>query len=150
VLKKIRIEAVTGCQKIHNNDSNPRTFLIRMEKSDKAAYPELNIQFSQVLHLASWPSLSELSLDTAPHITRICALLARRPSVGMVIPRMLDMPSGMTYSLLKNLYANGHVYPAVGLLSGQAVLSDAEPVQISEPGVTSFFGKLWQRLMRAE
>lgn len=121
-----------------------------METSDTAAYPELNMQFSQVLHLASWPSLSELPLDTAPQITRICALLARRPSVGMVIPRMLDISSGMAYSLLKNLYANGHVYPAAGGLSDQAVLSDAQPVQICEPAVASFFGKLWQRLVSAE
>lgn len=121
-----------------------------METSDKAAYPELNLQFSQVLHLASWPSLSELSLDTAPHITRICALLARRPSVGMVMPFMLGMPSDVTYSLLEHLYASGHVYPAAGLPCDQAVLSDAECAQISEPVVASFFGKLWQRLISAE
>lgn len=121
-----------------------------METSVKAVYPELNLQFSQVLHLASWPSLSDLSLDTAPHITRICALLARRPSVGMVIPFMLGIPSDVTYSLLETLHAYGHVYPAAGLLPDQAVLSDAESVKSPEPAVTSFFGKLWLRLMRAD
>lgn len=69
----------------------------------------------QVLHLASWPPLSQQWHDTAPHITRICALLARRPSVGMLIPVMLDIPPHIAHSLLEALHANGHIYPAAAL-----------------------------------
>lgn len=118
-----------------------------MQTSVKAAYPALNLQTTQVLHLASWPPLSLITLETAPHMTRICALLARRPSVGMLIPVMLDMTAGMTYSVLETLYANGHIYPAAALLPHQAVFPQAEPVQSLEPAGISFFGKLWLRLM---
>lgn len=70
---------------------------------------------NQVLHLASWPPLSRQWHDTAPHITRICALLARRPSVGALIPVMLDIPPHIVRSLLEALHANGHIYPAAAL-----------------------------------
>ncbi|MCX7255556.1 MAG: hypothetical protein NTZ64_02200 [Polaromonas sp.] len=70
---------------------------------------------NQVLHLASWPPLSRQWHDTAPHITRICALLARRPSVGTLIPVMLDIPPHIVRSLLEALHANGHIYPAAAL-----------------------------------
>lgn len=117
--------------------------------SDKSSFLERNLQFS-VLQLASWPSLPDLLLETAPHVTRICALLARKPSVGMLIPVMLDMPPQVTYSLLDNLYAKGHIFPVGGMAAPeQAALLKAEPVQSPElPTATaSFLGKVWHRLM---
>ena len=108
---------------------------------------------SQVLHLASWPSLHQLLQETTPHMTRICALLARRPSVGMLIPLMLDMPPHIAYSLLETLHADGHIYLAGTLPVAQAGLSSAEPVPHQEPATVqtlSFLARLWQRLISAK
>lgn len=119
--------------------------------SDKSSFLERNLQFS-VLQLASWPSLPDLLSDAAPHITRICALLARKPSVGMLIPVMLDMPPQVTYSLLDKLYAQGHICPVGGVAEpeqAQAALSKAEPAKSPQlPAATvSFLDKVWLRLM---
>lgn len=119
-------------------------------RSDKSSFLEHNLQFS-VLQLASWPSLPDLLLETAPHVTRICALLARKPSVGMLIPAMLDMPPQATYSLLDSLYAKGHICPVGGgvVMTEQAVPAKAEPAQSLELPVAtaSFLHKVWQCLM---
>lgn len=101
---------------------------------------------NQVLYLASWPPLSPQWRDTAPHMTRICALLARRPSVGALIPVMLDIPSHIVHSLLEALYSDGHIYSTGILPMDEVVLSKPEPVQIHEPMGASFLGRLWQRL----
>lgn len=118
--------------------------------SDKSSFLERNLQFS-VLQLASWPSLPDLLLETAPHVTRICALLARKPSVGMLIPVMLDMPPQVTYSLLDTLYAKGHICPvgAAGVSEQTVRLKADEPVQNPElsAATASFLGKVWLRLM---
>jgi hypothetical protein len=119
--------------------------------SSKKGAPELSLQFVQVLHLASWPSRSELTPDVAAPITRICALLARRPSVGMLIPVMLDISVSTTYALLQSLYANGHIYPSAVASSGLAPSAGMESVQSEalqyrEAGKNSFLTRLWQRL----
>ena len=105
---------------------------------------------SQVLHLASWPPLHQLLQDSAPHTARICALLARRPSVGMLIPLMLGMPTDIAYPLLEKLHANGHIYLVSALPCDQPSLLSAESVQFHELlPVTSFLARLWQRLISA-
>jgi hypothetical protein len=104
---------------------------------------------NQVLHLASWPPLSPQWHETAPHVTRICALLARRPSVGLLIPVMLDIPPHTVCSLLEALHADGHIYPSAAL-ADQPGLSTVEAVPPHEPAGCSFLGKLWQRLIDAK
>lgn len=116
--------------------------------SNKSSFLENNLQFS-ILQLASWPALPDLLQETAPHLTRICALLARKPSVGMLIPVMLDMPPQVTYSLLDTLYAKGHICPVGGAVAQEQVaFLKAEPAQRPElPAATaSFLGKVWHRL----
>lgn len=110
----------------------------------KTSNGEINYQ---VLHLASWPSLPHLLHETAPHMTRICALLARRPSVGILIPVMLNIPHHIAQPLLEKLHASGHIYPA-GAVSPELALPGIEsaPMDDSVPG-SSFLTKLWQRLI---
>jgi len=117
--------------------------------ANKSSFLEKNLQLS-LLQLTSWPGLSELLQDTAPNLTRICALLARKPSVGMLIPAMLDMQPQVAYALLENLYAKGHISPIGAVFTvEQAVLPKSEPVSSPEiPAATaSFLGKVWLRLM---
>jgi hypothetical protein len=110
----------------------------------KALKSEINYQ---VLHLASWPPLSHLLHETAPHMTRICALLARRPSVGILIPVMLNIPPSVAHSLLETLHANGHIYLA-GAEPPDLVEPGAESVQSHESTASStFLAKLWQHLI---
>jgi hypothetical protein len=85
-----------------------------------------------VWHLASWPSASLLVQDCGPELTRICALLARRPSVGMAIPVLLEIPAQTVHFLLETLQACGHIYSADTLEYAQAVLPGAEPAKSAE------------------
>ena len=110
----------------------------------KTSKSEINYQ---VLHLASWPPLAHLLHDSAPHMTRICALLARRPSVGILIPVMLNIPPPIAQSLLETLHARGHIYPA-SAASSDLVLPCTASVQGHESAVnSSFLSKLWQHLI---
>lgn len=127
--------------------------------------------FNKVLHLTSWPPLEQLLLDTAQPMTRICALLARRPSVGMFIPVILDMPPAIIYPLLQRLYQKGHIRQESPLPASSSSLGvdfsvkdasrfDASPTVMQHkemetaqsarnpvPTETlSFFEHLWRRL----
>lgn len=137
-----------ACKRV--NSPHKRQFNIwgkmQVLSTQDAQHPKL--QFS-VLQLSSWPALCELAPDTAGHLSRICALLARKPSVGMLIPVMLDIAPSVVYALLETLYAKGHIL-ALGALaaSEQAAPSNAGPVQTPElPAATaSFLGNVWLRL----
>lgn len=116
--------------------------------SNEISFLDSNLQH-RILQLASWPPLSELLLDTAPQVTRICALLARKPSVGMLIPIMLNMPPQTTYPLLRKLYDKGYICALGGTaMAEQTARPRAEPAKNPElPAATSsFLGKVWQRL----
>lgn len=101
---------------------------------------------NQVLHLASWPPLHHLLRETAPEITRICALLARRPSVGMLIPVLLNIPPHVSHALLETLRADGHIYPAAALLQEQTA-PQTEQEQNQEHADLSFAAKIWKHLI---
>lgn len=116
--------------------------------SEKSVFLESNLQFS-VLQLVSWPPLPQLLQETTPHATRVCALLARRPSAGMLIPVMLGISTQVAYPVLETLYNNGHIVPMAVLTPEQTRQATAEPLQNPEPAAAaaSFLGKIWHRLM---
>lgn len=101
---------------------------------------------NRVLYLSSWPSLANLSQEAVPDVARICALLARRPSVGMLVPVLLRMPAPVAYSLLETLYTGGYIYADRTLEPAEAALFDAESADSHEPAVISFLARLWKRL----
>jgi hypothetical protein len=117
--------------------------------ANKSSFLEQNLQLS-LLQLTSWPGLPDLLQDTAPSLTRICALLARKPSVGMLIPAMLDMQPQVAYELLETLYAKGHISPVGAVLTPEQADSP-RPDSVSSPelpaATASFLGKIWLRLM---
>lgn len=115
--------------------------------ANKPSFLEQNLHLS-LLQLTSWPGLPDLLQDTAPNLTRICALLARKPSVGMLIPAMLDMQPQVAYALLENLYAKGHISPVGAVLTPEQANSP-EPASSPELPVAtaSFLGKVWLRLI---
>jgi hypothetical protein len=101
---------------------------------------------NQILHLGSWPPLHHLLQETAPETTRICALLARRPSVGMLIPVLLNIQPHIAHALLEALRADGHIYPATVLLPEQAA-APTEQEQSQEHANLSFAAKIWKHLI---
>ncbi|MCX7257186.1 MAG: hypothetical protein NTZ64_10725 [Polaromonas sp.] len=103
---------------------------------------------TQVLCLVSWPSLQHLLGGAAPHITRICALLARRPSVGMLIPVILNIPPHVAHPLLEMLYADGYIRPAGPAAAPLAPAPKAESAPSPDStSDSSFLAKLWQHLV---
>lgn len=102
----------------------------------------------QVLHLVCWPSMSQMLDATGADIARICALLARRPSVGILIPVMLNLSPEQTFSLLKALHASGNICSvAVPDCDAPDPLHVEPPVCCACAADTSFIAKLWHRLM---
>lgn len=123
--------------------------------------PSHNEIFSKVLYLTSWPPLEQLLLETAKPMTRICALLARRPSVGMFIPVVLDMPPEIIYPLLQMLHEKGHISQTANCTlkeschcQASTALTDPQQLKVSklaqDPAPSertlSFFDLLWRRL----
>lgn len=101
----------------------------------------------QVLHLSSWPSLPRISQEAIPDVTRICALLARRPSVGMLVPVILHMPAPAAYALLETLYVSGHIYADKTPEAAEPASFSAEASGHHEPDAISFISRLWKRLV---
>lgn len=116
--------------------------------SRKVSSTGCDLQFSR-LQLVCWPSRLDLFQEDLPDIIRICALLARRPSVGILIPVLLELSPKVTYSLLKLLYAKGCIRPVGDALAPElAALPDIESGQDFEHStpIASFLNKVWLRL----
>lgn len=101
------------------------------------------------LQLLSWPELAHAQADQIPHLARICALLARRPSTCVLISLRLSISLHTATGLLEQLQAQGHI----GLLENQVAESgDIAPDEtqtgndLADPAPRSFLGRLWHQL----
>lgn len=116
--------------------------------SRKVSSTGCDLQLSR-LQLVCWPSRLDLFQEDLPDIIRICALLARRPSVGILIPVLLELSPNVTYALLKILYAKGCICPVGDAVAPElAALPEVESGQDFEHStpMASFLNKVWQRL----
>lgn len=107
-----------------------------------------DLQFSR-LELVCWPSRLDLFQAYFPDVIRICALLARRPSVGILIPVLLGLPPQVTYALLKALYAKGCIRSVGEAVAPElAALPEVESGQDFEHStpMALFLHKVWHRL----
>lgn len=101
-----------------------------------------------LIRLHCWPNLSRLPDELVVPVTRICALLWRKPTVGFLVWRVLDAPQRETCALLSVLQEFGHV---------TASRQDSERSEITVPerqeaphvarASNSLVGKLWLRLV---
>lgn len=65
---------------------------------------------SKLLYVRQWPDFSaERDLSRIGDLARICALLSRKPTVGFLVHRALDMPSHEVEPLLLHLIDAGAV-----------------------------------------
>lgn len=106
------------------------------------------LRFS-LLQLNSWPALPDLLHDTAPHTIRICALLARKPSTGMLIPVILDIAPEVAYPVIGTLYVKGHIAPLgkiIGAPDAVDTAADRASPKLS-PATGSFLGRVWLSLI---
>lgn len=110
-----------------------------------------HFRFSLV-HLQSWPQLSDVPVDVLPMVARICALLARRPTTVSLVPLLLDLPQDEVFALIEVVRLYGHLHME-GPAQDDGATADplAATAQAAEPtGQTtglSLVRKIWQRLL---
>lgn len=65
---------------------------------------------SQLLYLVSWPDLSQTKdLAEIGNLAKICALLSRKPTVGFMVYRSVDISSADADRILLQLHAQGNI-----------------------------------------
>lgn len=102
-----------------------------------------------LLRLRRWPSLARLPAGIDVGLAaRICALLGRKPTVGFLVARLLDVPHSHAGPVLAKLYADGYieVTRAVTAATGDAPAA-ATPYSTALPD-SRFIAKLWRFFTR--
>ncbi|MGZ5887810.1 MAG: hypothetical protein ACXWKI_12800 [Ramlibacter sp.] len=106
-----------------------------------------------LLHLKSWPNLPRLPDELVEPVARICALLWRKPTVGYLIPRVLDLPADQVAHVLRVLQAFGHVSgPSVAAADAAAGLATAADAgtDVPAPVGATIASRFLQRLLRLQ
>jgi hypothetical protein len=105
-----------------------------------------------LLHLKSWPNLTRLPEELIEPVTRICALLWRKPTVGYLVARVLDLPPEQAGHLLHVLQAFGHVSrPSIAATVAAADAGGAPEAEMAvPPAVSTFASRFLQRLLRTQ
>lgn len=103
-----------------------------------------------LLRLVSWPDLSELPQAIVPPVSRICALLWRKPTAAHLVARILDASPEETALLLRLLLSFGHVQLLAPAFSNERNERPAPEIGVlhhSRPAASSsLLSKLWRRL----
>jgi hypothetical protein len=113
----------------------------------------------ELLLLDSWPDLTGVPDVMLGSVARICALLWRKPTVGFLVARTLQMPAREVAVLLRVLRSLGHVtaHSATATTATRAlpeVPAGPDPAgeyTMAPPApVPSVLSKFWQRLLGAQ
>jgi len=105
-----------------------------------------------LVKLLHWPDLCDVPDELVAPIVRICALLWRKPTASMLMPRVLGAQVAQTDALLHVLQAFGHVEIATGFAdriesdAGASVPSAANDERTGS-AAGAVIAKLWQRLL---
>lgn len=112
-----------------------------------------NYQFKyNLIRLASWPCLTHLPEPVIPQVARICALLARKPTIASLIPLTLGLSEEQVFPVIEALRLNNHLQIAEFGNSAPAPLESTSQhgsLRSDEEGrqtENSLIGKIWQRL----
>lgn len=98
---------------------------------------------SQLIHLVRWPEPQHLPADLPwAQVARVCALLSRRPSVGMRVAQLLAIDPQQCQQLLLALQRQGCLQLAA--VQGAAAAEPAAAAVLTPAG--GFVQRLWRRL----
>ena len=108
-----------------------------------------------LVRLLAWPNLSELPEARQMRVARVCSLLARKPTAGHLIPRVLDEPEAEVMETVHDLARMGSVGVIAASLPGTDSGASASPVMALQPITLepapvvkrSLVSKLWSKLM---
>ena len=108
-----------------------------------------------LVRLLAWPNLSELPEAQQMRVARVCSLLARKPTAGHLIPRVLDEPEAEVMETVHDLVRRGSVGVIAASLPGTDSATNASPVMALQPITLepapvvkrSLVSKLWSKLM---
>ena len=118
--------------------------------------PEASTPDSQdfsVLELRVWPNLSSLNAADVADVARVCALLAYRPTTGMLVPALLGLVKARVRTILRGLSAHGCLseHPVVSTRALQAQPARTQRAEAQEhapePAGDGFVARLWQTLI---
>lgn len=93
----------------------------------------------RLLHLVSWPSLTEWPEADQPLAARVCALLARRPTTGALLPVLLGLAEAQVFPLIEALRLAGHVQAGA-----QQPPAPDPATAAARPAAPPPHGPLWQ------
>lgn len=99
-----------------------------------------------LLHLEHWPNLTQLPEELIEPVTRICALLWRKPTVGYLVARVLDMPADRASHVLHVLQVFGHVNRPASAAQASTPDTAGEPAPIAATASTA--SRFLKRLLR--
>lgn len=103
----------------------------------------------ELLRLRGWPNLTRLPPDIDVGLAaRICALLGRKPTVGFLVARMLDVPHARVGPLLARLHAARYI-ETVGIAACAPVAAaPADPPPAGGVPDRRFIALLWRLFAR--
>jgi len=128
---------------------NPAPTLEAHQACSAPATRRVELLDQELLRLRRWPNLTRLPPDVDVGLAaRICALLGRKPTVGFLVARMLDLPHARVAPQLAKLRAMGCID-----VVGAAVPLPAQEPPLSEPPSKAlpdgrFIALLWRLLTR--
>lgn len=100
---------------------------------------------TRMLHLVAWPQLARMPESEQPTAARLCALLARRPTAGSLVPVLLGRPRAEVFTLISRLRQSGHLL--VGGEHGTHEAHDSPPPAAEAAhAAESLLEPLWRRL----
>ena len=108
-----------------------------------------------LVRLLAWPNLSELPEARQMRVARVCSLLARKPTAGHLIPRVLDEPESEVLETVRELVRMGSVGVIAASLrggesgAGTGAVMALQPITLEPAPVVkrSLVSKLWSRLL---
>jgi hypothetical protein len=102
-----------------------------------------------LLHLQHWPNLTQLPEELIEPVTRICALLWRKPTVGYLVARVLDLPSDRVAYVVRVLQMFGHVNQPLTASNGP-IAEAANDAAAPQPAKASTASRFFKRLLRLQ
>lgn len=103
----------------------------------------------ELLRLRRWPNLARLPPDVdVGLVARICALLGRKPTVGFLVARLLDVPHARVGPLLAGLHAARYIETAGAAAGAPAVAAPAGDRPTAGVPDRPFIALLWRLFAR--